>query len=146
VSHDPYKPGRTRPRGVTAVALFFVFGAFMSALAAVMLLFPHSVLEPLWRINPRGHEGFVRMGAGAIVLMVAVCAACATAAAGLWRMSRVGYVVALVILVVNIGGDLVNSLALHDWRTILGAPVGGAMIWYLVRQRGTFRNSTMRVP
>jgi hypothetical protein len=75
--------------------------------------------------------------------MVAVCAACATAAAGLWRMSRVGYVVALVILVVNIGGDLVNSLALHDWRTILGAPVGGAMIWYLVRQRGTFRNATM---
>jgi len=37
----------TRPIGIIALSLFFVFGSVMSGLAAVMLLSPGSVLEPL---------------------------------------------------------------------------------------------------
>jgi hypothetical protein len=42
-----------RPPGITALALFFVFGTVMSGLTAVMLSFPRSVIEPLW---PEGTE------------------------------------------------------------------------------------------
>lgn len=42
----------TRPRGVTALSLFFFFGAAMSFIACVSLLFPGSLLEPMWRLNP----------------------------------------------------------------------------------------------
>lgn len=79
---------RGRSLGISALSLFFVFGVVMSGLAALMLLFPGSVLEPLWRLNPRAREGFAAMGALAVLLMAVVCVACATAALGLWRGTR----------------------------------------------------------
>ena len=110
---------RGRPLGITAPSLFFVFGVAMSGLAAVMLLFPGSVLEPLWRLNPRAREGFANMGAWAALLMGMVCAACTTAALGLLRCARWGYWTALAILSINLVGDTLNvfcaRLAHSDW-------------------------------
>src|SRR4051812_39233759 len=128
-----------RPPGITALALFFVFGTIMSGLTPVMLSFPGSVIEPLWRLNPRAREGFVAMGGWAVVLMLAVCVACATAAVGLWRCSRVGYWTALVVLAINLVGDTANAFVAHDWRTLIGLPIGGLMMVYLVSKRRMFR-------
>jgi hypothetical protein len=129
---------RGRPLGITALSLFFVFGFAMSGLAAVMLLFPGSALEPLWRLNPRAREGFAGMGAWAVLLMGAVCVACATAALGLWRGTRWGYWTALAILSVNLAGDTLNVFIARDWRTLIGLPIGGTMIAYLVSRRRWF--------
>ena len=120
------------------MALFFVFGALMSGLAAVMLLFPGSVLEPLWRLNPHAREGFATMGRWAVLLMAVVCTACATAAIGLWRGARWGYWTALAILSANLVGDTVNAFIGRDWRTLIGLPIGGVMIVYLLSQRRMF--------
>jgi len=130
---------RTRPAGVTAISLFFVFGTVMSGLAGTMLLFPGSALDELWRVNPHAREGFTAIGAWAILLMGVVCVACATAAIGLWRCARWGYFTALIILVINLTGDSLNAVMLHDWRTLIGLPVGGLMIWFLVKNRSVFR-------
>jgi hypothetical protein len=127
-----------RPVVVTAISLFFFFGTTMSALAAVMLFFPGSLLEPLWRLNPQAQAGFAAMGLWAVCLMVAGCAACATAAVGLWRCARWGYITAVIILSVNLAGDTANALIGHDWRTLIGLPIGGVMIAYLVKVRGLF--------
>lgn len=112
----------------------------MSALAAALFAFPGSRLDALWRINPRGREGFAAMGAWAVVLMVAVCAACMAAAVGLWRCRRWGVWTAIAILIINLVGDAINTVISHDWRTLIGLPIGGAMIFYLMhnlrRQRG----------
>jgi hypothetical protein len=129
---------RGRPLGITALSLFFVFGVAMSGLAAMMLLFPGSAVEPLWRLNPHAHEGFAAMGAWAVLLMGTVCAACATAALGLWRGARWGYWIALGILSVNLAGDAANVFIARDWRTLVGLPIGGAMIAYLVSKRRWF--------
>ncbi len=59
----------SRPPGITALCFFFLFGTVMSGLAAVMLLFPGSVLEPLWRLNPRARKGFAAMGLWAVLPM-----------------------------------------------------------------------------
>jgi hypothetical protein len=67
----------TRPLGITALSIFFLFGTAASFVSFVSLLFPGSFLEPMWRLNPRAREGFASMGAWAIVLMFAVCIACA---------------------------------------------------------------------
>ncbi len=128
----------SRPAGITALSLFFLFGAFMSGLAAVTLLFPGSVLEPLWRLNPRAHEGFAVMGLWAVAMMAAVSVACATAALGLRRRKRWGYWTALAILSINLAGDLTNAVVTHDWRTLIGLPIGGAMIVYLLTKRSAF--------
>jgi hypothetical protein len=111
----------------------------MSGLAATMLLFPGSALDELWRVNPHAREGFTAMGAWAVLLMSVVCLACATAAIGLWRCARSGYFTALTILGINLTGDSLNAVMLHDWRTLIGLPVGGLMIWFLVKNRSVFR-------
>jgi hypothetical protein len=127
-----------RPPGITALGLFFLFGTVMSGLAAAMLMFPRSVLEPLWQLNSRAHEGFAAMGLWAVLLMVAVCVACATAALGLRRCKRWGYWMALAILSINIGGDTIHAVVAHDWRTLVGLPIGGALVVYLVTKRSAF--------
>ncbi len=129
---------RTRPAGITVISLFFVFGTLMSGLAGVMLLFPGSVLEPLWRLNPHAREGFALIGPPAVLLMAVVCLACATAARGLWRCTRWGYWTALAILTINLAGDSANVLIARDWRTLIGLPIGGLMIWYLLREKHVF--------
>ena len=67
----------SRPAGITALSLFFVFGTVMSGLAVFMLLFPGGVLEPLGRLNPRARDGLTAMGVWALLLMSLVSVACA---------------------------------------------------------------------
>ena len=128
----------TRPAGITALSLFFIFGATMGGLAALMLLFPGGVLEPLWRINPRAHEGLSGIGSWALLLMSVVCVGCGTAAVGLWRCTRFGFWTALTILSINLAGDIANALIAKDWRNLIGLPVGGFMLAYLARRRRVF--------
>jgi hypothetical protein len=124
--------------GVTLLTLFFIFGAVMAGLTAVMLLFPSSLLEPLWRLNPNARVGLAALGGWAVLLMGSVCCACAAAAVGLSRRARWGYITAIVILSVNLLGDTANAVIGHDWRTLIGLPIGGAMIIYLVSRRRIF--------
>lgn len=128
-----------RPLGVTLLSAFFVFGALMSGLAAMMLLAPGTALDGLWQLNPRAHESLAGAGGIAIYGMMAVCASCLITAVGLWKRLRLGYRAAIYMLAVNFVGDATNFFLAHDWRTLIGLPVGGLMIAYLVRQRRTFR-------
>ena len=131
-----------RPVGIAGLSLFFLFGATMSALAVVMLLVPGSAIEPLWQLNPRAREGFANMGIWAILLMAVVSAACATAALGLWRCRVWGYWTALLILSINLIGDTANALVTRDWRTLIGLPIGSAMLVYLMAKRRVFLSPT----
>ena len=114
-------------------AAFFLFGATMCTLTIVLLLFPGTALDSLWRINPDARVAFQSIGKGAFLLMLSVGIACAFAALGLWRAKVWGIWLALVILALNIAGDLFNAFARHDYRALIGLPIGGAMIFYLVR-------------
>ena len=58
-----------------ALALFFAFGAAMSLLAALALLFPGSTLQNVWRLNPQAQVGLAALGSGAILLMLVVSVA-----------------------------------------------------------------------
>jgi hypothetical protein len=127
-----------RPLGVSAISLFFAFGALMAALSSAMLLFPGSGLDRVWRLNPQAKQGLTGLGLGGIILMAVVCVACAAAALGLRRCRRWGLWLAVAILGVNLAGDLGNALLLHDWRTLIGLPIGGAMIGYLIVRRRVF--------
>jgi hypothetical protein len=102
-----------------------------------MLLFPVSPLEPLWRLNPKAREGFAGMGWWALLLMFLVCLGCAVAALGLWRRNRWGYWMALVILSVNLLADTINALTV-DIRTVIGIPIAGVLIAYLIAKRRVF--------
>ena len=130
-----------RPFGVVALAVFFVFGAAMSGLTALLLAFPGTIADAVWKLHPQARDGLLTMGIPAIALMAVVSLACATAALGLSRRAPWGYWTAILILSANLTGDVFNALIRHDWRTLIGLPIGGAMIAYLVSRKAVFRRS-----
>ncbi len=113
-------------------AAFFTFGAMMCGLTIGLLLFPGTAVDSLWRLNPEAHSAFQSFGGWAILLMLGVGLGCAIAAIGLWKGTRWGVRLALLILSINILGDLINAFVRNDYRALIGLPIGGAMIFYLV--------------
>ena len=128
----------TRPAGITALSLFFLFGACASFLSFVSLLWPGSFLEPMWRLNPHARAGFAKMGMWAVVLMLVVCVACAAAAVGLWRGARWGHRLAFAMLALNMLGDIVDVALGIEPRAVIGNPIALALLGYLL-SRGVRR-------
>ena len=126
---------RRRPAGVTGLCVFFALGVCACVTAGALLFFPGSPLDAAWRINPRGHEGFVRMGPWAIVLLAAVSLGCSAAAIGLWRNATWGYRLAIVVLSVNLVGDAANAALGRDLRSLIGVPITVGLIAYLRSRR-----------
>ena len=122
------------PIGMKLLALFFMFGTCMCGLTIALLLFPSGVLDSLWRLNPGAHAAFQRMGRLSILLMAVVGIACTSAAIGLARNARWGRWLGILILVVNLVGDLTNAFVRHDLRTLIGVPIARVMIFYLTWQ------------
>jgi len=118
--------------GIKLLVAFFVFGATACAVTIAMLLAPAGRLDFLWRLNPEAQVGFQTIGtAFSVLLMLGVGLACACAAVGLARQKSWGRRLAIGILAVNLIGDCVNFVVRHDPRTLIGLPIGGAMIIYL---------------
>src|SRR5262245_66658149 len=113
-------------------AAFFAFGATMCALTVTLLLFPGSALDSLWRLNPDARLAFESLGYWSLVLMLAVGTACFFAAIGLWRTKPWGTWLALIILSINMLGDLTSVFVRHDYRGLIGVPVAGTMIFFLL--------------
>jgi hypothetical protein len=123
------------PLGIKLLSAFFAFGAGVCLLTIIALLFPGGTLEPIWRLNPDAHIEFQKIGRVSILLMFVVGSACASAAIGLATRARWGRQLALGILIANLIGDLLNAFVRHDLRILIGLPIGGAMIAYLLIAR-----------
>jgi hypothetical protein len=123
------------PLGIKLLAIFFAFGASMCLLTIVLLLFPGSALDSLWRLNPDAHAAFQSFGKVSILVMMIVGAGCAFVAIGLAENRQWGRRLGLIILAINLAGDLINAFGRGDLRTLIGLPIGGAMIFYLLKTR-----------
>ena len=124
-----------RPVGLTILAAFFAFGSLMALLASLGLLLPGGVLEPMWRLNPQAQVSLTALHSWGVVLMLTVGIACALAAIGLWTRAMWGHHLAVGILAVNLVGDGLNVIVRGDLRALIGFPIGGAIILYLLRSR-----------
>jgi hypothetical protein len=124
--------------GTILLAIFFTAGALICLATALALAFPGSFLESIWRLKPEARVQFQEIGSGAsIALMATVALACGLAAVGLARTAEWGRRLAIGILVANLAGDSLNALLRHDPRTLPGLPIGGLMIWYLVKKKNS---------
>lgn len=127
-----------RPKGITAFAIFFALSALVSLTSLVSLSFlsgPGGPLEPMWRLNPRAHEAFGRMGAFAFLLMATLFVACGFTSLGLWRGRPWGYCLAFTLLTINLLGDVVSVALGIEPRAIVGVPIVVALLTYLARRR-----------
>ena len=85
-------------------------------------------------IDPDAHAAFSSFGSMSIILMSIVGVSCGVSALGLWQGKRWAVRLALVVLSVNILGDLFNVVIRHDYRVLIGLPIGGTMILYLLHR------------
>ncbi|HEV2826033.1 MAG TPA: hypothetical protein VGW76_00415 [Pyrinomonadaceae bacterium] len=124
-----------RPTGITALIIFFLVGTLISFLAGLSLLFPSALFEAMWRVNPHGHEGLLRIGFWGVGLLFAASASCAAAAVGLWCRTRWGHMLAITLIAVNLLSDLINTVLGIEPRAIVGVPIALAILLYLLTRR-----------
>jgi hypothetical protein len=124
-----------RSLGLNLLVAFFIFGSVMASLAFLGLLFPDGPLELMWRLNRDAQVGLRELGGWGLGLMFMVAIVCVLAAIGLARRARWGHRLAVTAIAVNLLGDLLNAVVLGDLRTLIGIPIGGAVIWYLMSSR-----------
>ena len=124
-----------RPSGVTALAAFSFVGALLAGVSAIALAFPGSPLEPMWRLNPRGHDGLARLHGWAVLLLGVVSGACAATGIGLWRLRHWGRAFAVVGLSMHLVGDILNVALGIEPRAAFGIPIVLALLVYLQRPR-----------
>jgi len=132
-----------RPLGITALIIFFLAGTLISFPAGVSVLVPSGFFEPMWRVNPRGHDGLVRIGLWGVALLFAASISCAAAAIGLWRRTRWGHGIAVALIAINLLSDFANAVMGIEPRAIVGIPIAFALLLYLLskRVRDFFRSS-----
>jgi len=123
------------PVGISLLALFFAAGALICLVTMLALAFRGGFLDPVWRLRPDARIEFQKLGNWSVLLMATVGLACGLAALGLARRAEWGRRLAIGILIVNLVGDSLNAFLFHDLRTLVGLPIGGLMIWYLVGKR-----------
>jgi hypothetical protein len=118
--------------GMKLLVAFFAVGATACATTVAALLVPRGGLDFVWRLNRDAQAGFQQIGTPLSVLLMAIVGtACGCAAVGLARQKMWGRRLAIGILAVNLAGDSVNAVVRHDLRTLIGLPIGGAIIAYL---------------
>ena len=117
------------------LVIFFAAGALICLVTMLALAFPGGLLESIWRLKPEARLEFQQIGSWSVALMAVVGAACGLAAFGLARNAEWGRRLAIGVLTVNLAGDLLNALLRHDPRTLIGLPIGGLMILYLLKRR-----------
>ena len=142
IAKQMVRKGQNRPRGITALSIFFAAGALISFTASISLLFPAIFLEPMWRLNPRARIGLDSIGWWSILLLLSVSISCFAAAVGLWRAMRWGHRFAVALIAMNLIGDVANTLLGTEPRAIIGIPIAAVVLWYLLskRVRLFFRN------
>ncbi|HET8762656.1 MAG TPA: hypothetical protein VFM12_04530 [Gemmatimonadales bacterium] len=130
------------------MSFFFACGAAIATVTVVALQVPGHALDAIWRLNPDAHATFTRMGFWGPVAMLVVAAACGLAAIGLWRLDPWGHRLALGLLTLNLIGDTLNAILRHDPRTLIGLPIAGALIIYLLSSgvRNRFRREKATTP
>jgi hypothetical protein len=122
--------------GTTLLVIFFAGGALICLLVVLALAFPGGPLDSIWRLKPEAHTRFQQMGSGtSIALMTLVGTACGLTAIGLARNAEWGRRFAIGVLTMNLIGDLLNAWLRHDPKTLIGLPIGGVMIVYLLTKR-----------
>lgn len=127
---------RNRSVGIVLLVLFFVAGALICLVIILALSFPGSLLDSIWQLKPEARVQFQELGRGtSIALMMLVSVACGFSAIGLARGAQWGRWLAITVLVINVIGDSLNALLRNDPKTLIGLPIGGLMILYLLVAR-----------
>ena len=122
-------------RGLTVVAVFLFFGAATAALAGITLVFPGTILDRAWRLNPVAHAQLALLGAPVGIIVLLLAGVLAVAAIGWWRRRRWGWTLAVVITAIQVLGAFLNLFRGDLLRGAAGLVIASALLFYMTRPR-----------
>jgi hypothetical protein len=125
----------TKPLGFTAIGIFLFFGAIMASLAAATLLWRGTVLDRLWALNPIAYKQLAPLGRTVGILFLLLAAALASAGIGWFGRRLWGWRLAVLIIAIQVLGDVLNCVRGDLLRGGTGVIIAGALLLFLLRPR-----------
>ena len=121
------------PSGFAAIGGFLFFGASMASLAAMSFLWRGTPLDRIWRMNPTAYKQLAPLGLTVGILFALLGVALAATGIGWFRRRLWGWRLAVVIIAIQVAGDVINCIR-GDWlRGGIGVVVAGALLLFLLR-------------
>jgi hypothetical protein len=120
--------------GLSVVTAFLAFATLTAAFVGILLLFPGSLLESVWRLNPDARFAFQKMGRLSSLLLFLVGAVAGRAAVGIYRRRQWGWWLAVLLFSANAIGDAISLFVMG--RIVQGASgvvISGLFLWYLMQ-------------
>ena len=121
------------PVGLTAMGIFLVFGAFVAFLAGTTLVWPGTVLDLMWALNPRAYDRLAPYGRIAGIPFTLLGMTLAVAAMGWFKRCLWGWRLTIAIIAIQVLGDLANVVLGRIVEGGLGTAVAGTLLFYLLR-------------
>jgi hypothetical protein len=115
-----------------AIGIFLFFGAVVSSLAGIMLVWRGTALDRMWTLNPAAYKQLVRLGAAAGTLLLLLGITLAAAGAGWYKRRLWEWRLAVAIIATQVG-DLVNAPRGDVVRGAIGFTIAGALLFYTLR-------------
>jgi len=107
----------------------------MAALAGTTLVLPATILDRAWRLNPVAYAQLAPLGTPVGIAFLLLALVLAVAATGWWRRRRWGWILAVVIIAIQLLGDLLNLLRGDVLRGAAGVLIASALLFYMTRPR-----------
>lgn len=107
----------------------------MAALAGATLVFPGTILDRAWRLNPVAYAQLAPLGVPVGIAFLALALVLAVAAAGWWRRRRWGWILAVVIIAIQVLGAFLNLLRGEVLRGAAGVLIASVLLFYTTRPR-----------
>jgi hypothetical protein len=128
---------------MTALGAFLIFGACMSGLAGMTLVWRGTALDRMWALNPTAYRQLVPLGGIVGPLFLLLSATLAIASVGWFKRRFWGWGLAGIIISTQIAGDSINLVRGDFVRGGTGVAIAGALLLYLLRPqvRTTFFES-----
>src|SRR5271168_4405101 len=123
----------THSRAITAVGVFLLFGAMMALIAGITFARPGTILDHMWILNPRAHQQLVPFGRRIGIPFLLLSVSLAAAAVGWFNHRLWGWRLAVLIIAVQVLGDLFNFVLGHFIEGGVGVALAGAVLVYLLR-------------
>jgi hypothetical protein len=128
-------PVRPKTPGFTGVGIFLFFGAIMASLAATTLLWRGTALDRLWDLNPIAYKQLAPLGGTVGILFLLLGAALTAAGIGWFRRRLWGWRLAVVIIAIQVLGDVINCVRGDLLRGVTGLIIAGALLLFLLQPR-----------
>ena len=123
----------SRP-SLAAVGIFLFFGAAMALLAAATLLWPGTLLDRAWLLNPTAYQQLHPLRRIAAPFFFVLSAALLIAGTGWFQRRLWSWRLTIVIIAIQTLGDLVNAFRGEWLKGTAGAVIAGALMLYLLRR------------